>query len=266
MQKNLSFQNKNIQYHLRGEEGHAVMLVHGFGEDHHVWDHQVEQLEKRFRLILPDLPGSGASELTPDVSMENMAASLHAILQAEEVNDVVMLGHSMGGYVTLAFAAKYPELLRAFGLVHSTAYADSEEKKATRKKGIEFIRKHGVHEFLKTSCPNLFSDQTKKEHPEMVETLINQYRGMDAAALISYYEAMMQRPDRTEVFRQFKRPILFLAGKHDTAIPFDQVVQQSSLPLLSYLHVLARSGHMGMWEEPNESGFILEEFVKNNVL
>lgn len=265
MQKNLSFQNKKIQYRVLGE-GAPVMLVHGFGEDQQVWDHQVETLSKRFQLILPDLPGSGGSELNDDVSMENLAEALHAVLQQENIETVTMLGHSMGGYVTLAFAEKYPQMLHAFALVHSTAYADNEEKKATRKKGIEFMRKNGAHEFLKTSSPNLFSPQTKEQSPELVEKLTNQYRGMNVNALVAYYEAMMKRPDRTEVLKTFNRPVLFLAGEHDTAIPYNQVVQQSGLSLLSYLHTLHGSGHMGMWEEPAETSFILEEFVKNNVL
>jgi pimeloyl-ACP methyl ester carboxylesterase len=265
VQKNLSFQNKKIQYRVLGE-GSPVMMVHGFGEDQQVWDHQVEALSKRFTLILPDLPGSGGSELSEDVSMENLAKALHAVLQQEKTEHVTMLGHSMGGYITLAFAEKYPNMLRAFGLVHSTAYADSEEKKATRKKGIEFMRRHSAHEFLQTSSPNLFSPETKEQRPELVEKLTNQYRAMDVNALVAYYEAMMKRPDRTEVLKTFNRPILFVAGEHDTAIPYDQVVQQSGLPLLSYLHTLHRSGHMGMWEEPTETSYILEEFIKNNVL
>ena len=242
------------------------MLVHGFGEDHRVWDLQAAQLEQRFTLILPDLPGSGTSELNDDVSMDNLAAALHAIFQEEKIGSAVMLGHSMGGYVTLAFAEKYPDVLSALGLVHSTSYADTEEKKQTRRKGIEFIKTHGVHEFFKATTPNLFSSHTKEHNPGLVDALINQYKDMDPEALVAYYEAMMQRPDRQEVLKTFNRPILFLAGEEDSAIPYEQVKQQSGLPLLSYLHVLHLSGHMGMWEEPNESGFILEEFVKNNVL
>lgn len=242
------------------------MLVHGFGEDHRIWDSQSAQLEKRFMLILPDLPGSGTSGLTNDVSMDNLAAALNAILQEENLDSVVMLGHSMGGYATLAFAEKYPDMLKAFGLVHSTSYADTEEKKQTRRKGIEFIKSHGVHEFFKASMPNLFSNHTKEHNPGLIDVLVNQYKDMNPDALVAYYEAMMQRPDRQEVLKNFNRPILFLAGEHDTTIPYEHVKQQSRLPLLSYLHVLHLSGHMGVWEEPNECGFILEEFVKNNVI
>lgn len=265
MQKNLSFQNKTLRYRVLGQ-GQPVMLVHGFGEDHRVWDAQTVELEKRFMLILPDLPGSGTSELTDDVSMENLAESLHAILEAEKLDSVAMLGHSMGGYVTLAFAEKYPDMLKAFGLVHSTAYADTAEKIQTRLKGIEFMESHGAHEFLKTAAPNLFSDHTKAHNPGLIDALVNQYKDFEVASLVAYYQAMMKRPDRKEVLKSFTRPVLFLAGEHDLSIPFEQVVQQSRLPLLSYLHVLHLSGHMGMWEEPNECSFILEEFIKNNVL
>lgn len=265
MVKNLQYQNKKVHYRTMGQ-GQPVMLVHGFGEDHRVWDYQAVELEKRFMLILPDLPGSGASELNDDVSMENLAGALHAILQEEELGSVVMLGHSMGGYVMLAFAEKYPAMLKAMGLVHSTAVADTDEKKENRKKGIEFIKTHGVHEFMKASSPNLFSSHTKEHNPGLIDVLVNQYKNMDPAALAAYYEAMMRRPDRKEVLKSFTRPVLFLAGKEDNTVPYDQVVQQSGLPLLSYLHTLHLSGHMGIWEEPNESSFILEEFIKNNVL
>lgn len=264
-EKKLRFQNRNLWYRVRGE-GDPVMLVHGFAEDHHIWDEQAMQLEKRFKVILPDLPGSGDSELSPDVTMENMAEALYVVMQEEESDAVTLIGHSMGGYVALAFTEKYPDHVRALGLVHSTAYADNEEKKATRRKGIEFIRTHGVHEFLKGTMPNLFSTVTRETNPELVTRLINRYKNMDAFSLIAYYEAMMQRPDRTEVLKNFKRPVLFLAGEHDTVVPLEHAVQQSEFPLLSYLHVLHRSGHMGMWEEPNETGFVLEEYIKNNVL
>src|SRR5215210_649891 len=133
-----------------------VILVHGFGEDHSVWDQQARHLEKNCRLIVPDLPGSGKAKLG-DVSMEGMADHLKNILEEQSVSSCIMIGHSMGGYVTLAFAEKYPEMLAGFGLFHSSAYADSEEKKATRRKAIDFIRKNGTKEFLKTSVPNLIA-------------------------------------------------------------------------------------------------------------
>jgi pimeloyl-ACP methyl ester carboxylesterase len=175
--------------------------------------------------------------------------------------EVSILGHSMGGYIILAFAEKFPQYLNAFGLFHSTAYADSEEKKNTRKKGIEFIKQYGAFEFLKTVVPNLFSPDSKEKMPGKISDFINSLHNFSPTALVSYYEAMMQRPDRTDVLKKSKIPVLFIMGKYDTAIPLEDGLEQCHLPEKSYIHILHKSGHMGMMEEAEESNRFLEEFL-----
>lgn len=261
MQKQFTHQSATLSYEILGE-GIPVVLLHGFAEDRHVWKYQQPELEKHCQLIIPDLPGSGKSEMNEDMSMEGMAETVKAILQKENIANCILIGHSMGGYVTLAFAEKYPELLKAFGLFHSTAYADTEEKKATRRKSIEFIRKHGSPEFLKQSSPNTFSDAFKEKHPEKVEELINDNKNFNPEALITYYEAMMQRPDRTQVLQNSTMPVLFVIGEHDNAVPLNDSLQQSHMPASSYIYILKHSGHMGMWEEPNQSNDLLMRFIK----
>src|SRR5688572_7259971 len=153
------FQQKRLHYEVIGK-GPAVLLVHGFGEDSTVWRKQKEAIPG-FQLILPDLPGSGSSEMINDMSMEGLAESLLAILDQEKIEQCILIGHSMGGYVALAFAEKYANRLKGLGLFHSTAYADSEAKIETRRKGIQFIQEHGALAFLRTSTPNLFSPGSK---------------------------------------------------------------------------------------------------------
>ena len=169
----------------------------------------------------------------------------------------------MGGYVALAFAEKYPHLLNSLGLFHSTSYADSEEKKAVRRKGIQFIEQHGAFEFLKTSTPNLFSQQTKDERPNLIDEQIKVLRNFSSIALVSYYEAMMNRPDRQNILRNLNVPVLFLIGEHDNAIPFSDSLQQCHLPEISYIHILRKSGHMGMLEEAGTSNRFLNDFLKS---
>ena len=268
MQKNLQFQNRSISYWTIGK-GKPLMLVHGFAEDHRIWVHQSAHLQDQFQLILPDLPGSGKSSLLNDVSMENMAEVLNAILDQESVQLCSIIGHSMGGYVTLAFAEKNADRLNSFCLFHSSAYPDNDEKKQTRLKAIEFIKKNGVEEFLKISTPNLFAKEGENEQSgsreKMVQKLIEEYKNFDADALIAYYEAMMKRPDRTLVLKSFTKPILFLFGKYDTAVPYQQGIEQSRLAKNGEVQTLHQSGHMGMWEEKDKSNQILESFFKNNV-
>jgi len=240
------------------------MLVHGFGEDGNVWYKQVEHLKSRYKLIVPDLPGSGRSEMIDDMSMEGMVEVLHSIIHQENIDKCIVIGHSMGGYITLALVESYWNHVNAFGLFHSSAFADTEEKKQTRKKGIEFIKQHGAFEFLKTATPNLFSPNSKEKTPELVTKLIESLRDFTSQALIAYYNAMMARPDRTHILKNTKNPVVFIAGEHDNAIPIADVLKQCHLPEKSYFHVLKKSGHMGMVEEPETSNWILTEFLNES--
>jgi len=260
VEKTILYQNKKIFYRSIGS-GDPVMLVHGFGEDGNVWDKQVEHLKSKYHLVVPDLPGSGNSEMIDDMSMDGMAEVLHTIIHEENIDRCTVIGHSMGGYITLALVESYWNHVNAFGLFHSSAFADTEEKKATRKKGIEFIKQQGAFEFLKTATPNLFSPNSKLQIPNSIDEFINSLKKFTPQALIAYYNAMMDRPDRTSILKNTKNPVLFIAGEHDNAIPINDVLKQCHLPEKSYIHVLKKSGHMGMMEETQNANRILDEFL-----
>ena len=255
--KTILYQSSKTFYRITGN-GKPVILLHGFGEDGDIWTNQIEFLKDHYQLIVPDLPGSGKSELITDMSIEGMADVIKEIItielpkflrQSAEAEGICLLGHSMGGYITLAFAEKYPSLLNSFGLIHSSAFADSEEKKTARLKSIEFIKNNGVYEFLNTSIPGLFGDLWSKSHLQEITSLVEKGKKITPEALIQYYQAMIARPERTAVFKNFSHPVLFIIGEHDKAVPFEQSIQQTSLPNLAYIHILRNSAHMGMWEE-----------------
>lgn len=267
--KQVVFKNKKIFYSTEGN-GKPVMLLHGFAEDRNIWNYQLRKLSKKFYVIVPDLPGSGTSEMSGgEMSIEDYAEAVKTIVDVEIIckqNDTdaqnlfTLIGHSMGGYITLAFAEKYPELLNAFGLFHSTAFADDYAKKEARRKGIEFIKNNGASAFLKSTTPNLFSEKTKKENPGLVEKLIDRYKEFSSDSLIQYYQAMIQRPDRTSVLKSFQRPIHFIIGKQDTAVTLQSSLKQCYLPSISHIHILQNSGHMGMWEEKDLAAAFLLNF------
>jgi pimeloyl-ACP methyl ester carboxylesterase len=260
--KSFLFQNKNIHYKIYGE-GKPVILIHGFGEDSSVWEKQISFLKDYFKLIVPDIPGSGQSALVPNANIETYAEAVKDIVDREkiQINEAILIGHSMGGYIALAFAEKYPQYLKAFGLFHSTVFADSDEKKQARKKSIDFIKTNGAYAFLKTSTPNLFKQQYKDAHAEKVEALIDAGKKFTNETLIQYYEAMIARPDRTEVLKTFVKPVLFIIGEHDLAIPFDSSMKQCHMPSQSHVHILRQSAHMGMWEEEEKANNILLAFL-----
>jgi pimeloyl-ACP methyl ester carboxylesterase len=262
MEKSFTYLNSTISYRMEGS-GQAVVLLHGFGEDSHIWDQQIGFLKEHCLLIIPDIPGSGKSSLlqhesthdsrfsTHDITITDYADTIHALLEQEKLHSCIMLGHSMGGYITLAFAEKYPGKLKAFGLINSTAFADSDEKKKTRGKAIDTIEQYGAFSFLKTTIPSLFGTQFKQQHPEKVEELTEAGKAFTKEALQQYYRAMMDRPDRTDVLRNNPLPVLFITATEDAPAPMSDILLQTPLPDKSYLHILRNVGHMSMWEAPD---------------
>ena len=310
MEKEINYKDRKIFYRVIGN-GPQAMLIHGFGEDGNIWKNQVDHLKNRFQLIVPDLPGSGRSEMIEDMkppqtppkeglsniqlqhfensnqqsvlTIEKMAEVIKEIIDVEKNNSpsvggsrregtkfegggrIILIGHSMGGYITLAIAEKNPEYLSAFGLCHSTAYADTEEKKVVRDKAIQFIQQRGSWQFLKATLPNLFSKGSQAKIPGKIKELIERGNNFSPAALVSYYQAMKQRPDRTETLKKSRFPVLFIMGKYDEAAPLDDVLKQCHLPEKSYIHILHHTGHMGMLEEAETTNRLLEKFLEDNL-
>lgn len=279
MEKTFQYKQFNIRYSDTGE-GVPVVLLHGFGEDSRVWNQQSTFLEPHCRLIIPDLPASGGSlPIGPDVehqitsgipsSIDKMAEAVAALVAHENIELFVLLGHSMGGYITLALAEKHPEKLMGFGLIHSTAFADDEEKKANRRKGIEFVRKNGGYAFLQTAIPGLFSQSFKEKQPGAVAAQIRQFdpsitnKAVVDAAVIAYYEAMIARPGRTSVLESSKMPVLFIIGTEDKAVPMEDTLMQVPLPAISYMHILENTGHMSMLESTGVLNKHLLNFVND---
>ena len=287
-EKLINYSNSTIHYKITGA-GLPVVLIHGFAEDSRIWDNQVAFLKNDYNLIIPDLPGSGGSAPLSEGeglgvrSIEDYAECIKQILDAEKISRCIMIGHSMGGYITLAFAEKFPEALISFGLFHSSAYADDAAKVETRKKAIAFIEKNGASAFLQTSIPGLFYDQGNSEQPdaliegapssrqatevarrpERIAELLERGKAFSPKTLIQYYEAMIARPDRTEVLIKAPCPVLFILGEHDKAVPFKQGLEQSHLPDQSYVYILRDSAHMGMLEESGKANQILAYFLLN---
>jgi pimeloyl-ACP methyl ester carboxylesterase len=279
--ENILHKGRSVFYRKRGK-GPIVVLVHGFAEDGDIWNDIINELTENFHLIIPDLPGSGRSQIlsseetspsqivsggqrpgqqqgdrkSQHPTIEDFAEVIKSILDKEMVDECIMIGHSMGGYISLAFAEKYPDKLNALGLFHSSAFADDEAKIEARLKAIDFIRTYGAHAFLRTSIPNLFSDSFKQNSPDRIAALIDSAENFTAESLIQYYYAMINRPDRIHVLETFSKPILFIIGEDDTAIPLKSSLLQCHIPLISYVHILPQVGHMGMMEKPDTAKLI----------
>jgi pimeloyl-ACP methyl ester carboxylesterase len=206
-------------------------------------------LQKDLLLIFPDIPGSEKSQSLhkENVQIEDYVAVINVILVQEKILTCLMIGHNMDGYIALAFAEKYPDVLIDLGLIHSTAYVDDALKIETRKKGIDFIKQNGSKAFLKATIPNLFYDIQKSKID--IDTLVAKADNFSTATLILYYEAMIRRPNRTEILSTFSKPVLFIIGEYDKAVPFKDNLAQTFLPQQAYILIMRKSTHVGMLEE-----------------
>lgn len=250
-----------LSYQLQGE-GKTVVLLHGFCESKDVWHNIVGDLGKFFKVITIDLPGFGESELSSATpSIENFAIGVQELLIHLQVESSVLIGHSMGGYVALAFAELYPTSIKGLILFHSSATADNAEKKDKRNKSIDFVKNQGSEAYVRMLLPTLFKDNNKTIFASDLDQLIEQGSKISPQAIIDGLSAMRDRKDRTEILKNVNFPILYIIGKFDAAIPLHTSLEQCHLAKDSQANFLSESGHMGMMEEPAKSIKIILNFL-----
>lgn len=254
---------RKLPFHDSGT-GNTVVFLHGYCETRQIWAPFIERLDRRFRVVTLDLPGFGNySKPVEDYSMEAMAEYVQQALVELEVVKCVLIGHSLGGYVALAVGERYPDLLLGLGLFHSTALADSPEKKQTRDKSVAFLEQHGLEKFIDSFFGPLFYEGNRERLQLEIEHLKEMGKRTRPEAAIAVMKAMRDRPDRTHVLREAEYPVLIIAGKEDNAVSVEQTLQQCHLPDQSHTLFLGQTGHMGLLEHPIETLVAVEKFLES---
>ena len=256
---------QDIQLHYRKVGvGAATLLIHGFGEDGNVFNQAIKYLPEQGTLLIPDLPGSGESEVWPtaEPSLNDFALALNAILEKEGIEKCSVMGHSMGGYIALAFAEQFPEKIVALGLLHSTAYADSTERIQKRKQAIDFIEREGAAAFLRISLPGLFAPAFREQGKAEIESLLTSMKQVSPKTLIQYYRAMMKRPDSSKLLASAPYPVMFIIGQEDEIVKASDTLQLANITANAYIHVLNNVGHMSMLEAPESFANLLLYFMQ----
>jgi len=246
-------------YHQEKGSGNPLVLIHGFCETHHLWDRFSEELSASFRVLRPDLPGFGRSPLPVTRFMiQDVGMAMLTWLDQLHVDNPVVIGRSLGGYVTLAMVDLQPGLFPGFGLFHSTAYEDSAEKKENRNKVIDFVMRNGVQPFIETFVPGLFYQVGNDHVPEVYQMAAQTAE----ETLMAYAGAMRDRPSHKKLLESFPKPILTIAGEQDSIINFAQSSEQAHRMKFPFFYGLKEVGHMGMFENEPESIKIVRDFTK----
>jgi pimeloyl-ACP methyl ester carboxylesterase len=251
--------SQKIYFKDRGS-GFPIVLLHGFCENHHIWDGFARDLALNFRVLTPDLPGFGKSQLpvTP-FSIDDIAGLMLDWLDGIGIKKSVLIGHSLGGYVTLAMAKRNVKAFSGIGLFHSTAFADSDEKKANRDKTIDFVLKNGVAPFASTFVQGLFHDEKDKSLTKVSKMAAE----TPLETVISYTKAMRDRESSVDFLRSLPIYLLVIAGIHDSIIPVAVSMEFAKLAPKLAFQPLEHSGHMGMLEDNQEALHAIRKFASN---
>lgn len=240
----------------------CVVLLHGYLESMYVWDDFAPLLTPSVRVITVDIPGHGISEVKGEVhTMEMVADVLHQMLKSLEIERVTMVGHSMGGYVALAFCARYPEQLDGLVLLSSTPNPDTEAKRENRRREIALVRA-GKKDALARVAPEAgFAEQNRRRLRSYIDDLTECVHITEDDGIVALLGGMMERVDQNEMLRKSTVPQLFILGKKDGYIPVEVAEEIVANHPQAQVAWLEESGHMGFIEEPEACAEALLKFV-----
>jgi len=249
-----------LHYKISGLGNKYLVLLHGFLENHEVWHKMLPELERYFRVVCVDLPGHGKSNVISSIqTMESMADEVKNTLLRVGINKFHLLGHSMGGYVAINYAEKYPEDLYSLTMFFSSYFADTEEKKTQRIKSLEVIDNE-FDKYINLGIPNLFNSYEIENYQTDLDFAKNIAFKTPKEGVLASVRGMIERKDKKAVLETLKAKILILCGREDNAINSEEILK--NLPKKHNIKAyLLNCGHNGHWEKPS----ICTEIIKTEL-
>ncbi len=254
----INYKNTLINYTDSGK-GDAIVLLHGFLENLSMWDFCLESLAKNNRVITLDLLGHGQTGCLGYIhTMEEMATVVHFILQKLRIRKVSLIGHSMGGYVALAFAELHPNYIRKIMLLNSTAKADNEERKVNRERAIEAV-KQNKNTFTQLAVSNLFSPDNRARLSAEIEQVRTEALQTPLQGVIAAIEGMKIRKNREYLLQENSFPITLVGGKNDPVLNPEDLIDQAKNTTTTLIWL--PDGHMSHIENQQEVLDLMHQFI-----
>jgi pimeloyl-ACP methyl ester carboxylesterase len=236
------------------------VLLHGFLENKSMWNFFIDELSLKFKVIAIDLLGHGFTECLGYVhTMEDQADMVHEVLHELKIRKAVFFGHSMGGYIALAFAELYPEKVKGILLLNSTSRADSDERKLNRDRAILAVKQNHTN-FVRMSIANLFSEDNREKFKNEIELVKLEALKTPLQGIVASLEGMKIRKDREVILHFAPFPIQLVLGKKDGVLNYDDTVEQiedTKVQLTTF-----PDGHMSHIENRTELLQVFLQFLK----
>jgi len=251
----------DIFYEVLGS-GPPVVLLHPFPANHDLWKPAAQALVSHYRVILPDLRGHGDSGIGEGpATIEKHAADIARVLDHEEVGRAPFVGISIGGYVLFEFWRKCRARVEALVLCNTKAQADTPEGRAGRLQAAVDVMERGTEPFFESMLPKLMGKTTHSTRPDLVEGALRMMRKMSPEDVASVQRGMAERQDSVETLKTINVPTLVVTGDEDilTGVAEADLMRQN-IPG-SQMRVIAKAGHYSPWEQPEEVGKLVRQFL-----
>jgi pimeloyl-ACP methyl ester carboxylesterase len=256
------YRDGRINYSDTGT-GSLIVLLHGYLESSRIWNGFAEKLALDYRVINVDLPGCGLSDVYGEMhSMEFMATAVKELIDSLSVDKTCLIGHSLGGYITLAFLELFPEKLSGYCLFHSTPFADTQETIDKRNREIKIVKMGKKNLMYPENVTRMFATSNLGKFSEALQQSKELASEIPGEGIIAVLNGMIRRPSRQALMEVGKVPCLWILGSMDNYIPYDTVLASVKLPDNARVVILDKSGHMGFIEEEEKSLKVVTGFIE----
>ena len=251
-----------IVYRVLGE-GPPVVLLHPFPANHEFWLPVARALATRYRVVLPDLRGHGDSGVGEGpATMEKHASDIACVMDDAEIGRAPLVGASIGGYVLFEFWRRHRGRVAALGLCNTKAPADSAEARAGRLLAASDVLGRGTEPFFESMIPRLLGNTTRETRPDLVEGALRMMRKMSPEDVAQVQRGMAERPDSMDTLKTINVPALLVTGEEDILTGLNEAELMRQHIAGSRLRVIPRAGHYSPWEQQEEAGKLLRQFLE----
>ncbi len=252
-----SSKGKIVYWHDNKGSSKTILLIHGFMEDHEVWSDLAKELSSN--VIMLDLLGFGESEPAGNFqfTMQEHTEAIHELLEFLNIENLYVLGHSMGGYVALELSLLIPDF--NLGLLHSTCVADTDERKANRNKTIQVLEKDPPL-FIREFYWNLFAEHRQNEFGDIIEILKQKAQKVPVEYIIKTVRGLRDRKDHTHTWKLSGGNNVLIGGTYDKLINVEEIKELAFLGGATWVE-LTNSGHMGFYEEAEHLPAIIDNWI-----
>ena len=250
-----------IAYWVLGD-GPPVVLLHPFPANHEFWIPAAQTLITRYRVILPDLRGHGDSGVGEGpATMEKHAADLARVMDDADVGRAPLVGVSIGGYLLFEFWRRHRGRVAALVLCNTKAQADSAEARGGRLQAANDVLDHGTELFFESMIPRLLGKSTRETRPDLVEGALRMMRKMSPEDVAQVQRCMAKRPDSVGTLKTINVPTLLITGDEDILTGVNEAELMRQHVSGSQLRIIPKAGHYSAWEQPQEAGKLLRQFL-----